>query len=548
MSKIAKRCCLLAAASYLLMSLPSNAADGMEGNLVKANWLEKHLHDADLLLLDASPAQIYAEKHIPGAVPVDLFTYGLSNTPAAVMEKHYQSWGISPGKTIVMYDPGATMMATRLLFSLYRNGFPENKLFILDGGLAKWEEQKLPLTKESTPAPTQGSFKTAQIENDPQAELPEVLSASGDPPNNALIEALGPDWHFGATRPFQRAGHIPYAILAPSADFYNPDKTFKSPEELKQMLAYLGVQPEQQIYTYCGGGVAASVPYFAIRFILNYPHVKMFTGSELQWLSDERQLPYWTYDAPYLTRETAWLQFHGGRMARMYGLAKVSMVDVRPANEFNQGHAPFALNIPADVFKTNLASPEKLAEILGPAGVDASYEAVVMSGAGLTKDSALAFLALQALGQSKVSVYMDSLEKGAQFGFAPTKDATVVGPKKSPQDVSIPPTSYPANLREGVIIHDAESAPGIYPKLFIASGKEMPAKTPGDKVVHVSYSELVNDDGSLKAAKDIWTTLSKAGVPRYAELICFSDDPGEAAANYFVLKLMGFPDVKVLLI
>ena len=26
----------------------------------------------------------------------------------------------------------------------------------------------------------------------------------------------------------------------------------------------------------------------------------------------------------------------------------------------------------------------------------------------------------------------------------------------------------------------------------------------------------------------------------------FSDDPGEAAANYYVLKLMGYPDVKVL--
>ena len=37
----------------------------------------------------------------------------------------------------------------------------------------------------------------------------------------------------------------------------------------------------------------------------------------------------------------------------------------------------------------------------------------------------------------------------------------------------------------------------------------------------------------------------KAGVPRYAEIISFSDDPGEAAANYFVFKLMGYPDVKV---
>ena len=46
--------------------------------------------------------------------------------------------------------------------------------------------------------------------------------------------------------------------------------------------------------------------------------------------------------------------------------------------------------------------------------------------------------------------------------------------------------------------------------------------------------------------KEIWATLRKAGVPRYAEIICVSDDPGEAAANYVVLRLMGYPDVKVL--
>ena len=48
--------------------------------------------------------------------------------------------------------------------------------------------------------------------------------------------------------------------------------------------------------------------------------------------------------------------------------------------------------------------------ILASAGVDASYEAVVISGAGLTKESALAFVMLEKLGQKKVSVFMDSME------------------------------------------------------------------------------------------------------------------------------------------
>lgn len=96
------------------------------------------------------------------------------------------------------------------------------------------------------------------------------------------------------------------------------------------------------------------------------------------------------------------------------------------------------------------------------------------------------------------------------------------------------------------MIAGAGETRGAYPKVFVASGKSLPARLPEGKVVHVPYTELLNADGTPKAAKDIWKTLAKAGVPRYAELVSFSDDVGEAAANYFLLKLMGFPDVKVL--
>ncbi len=549
MSKVLRHGFLLALTGGLLLAQPLAAADGIAGNLVNVNWLEKNLNNADVLILDASPTQIYAAKHIPGAISVDIYTwYGLQEMPVVDMEKLCQSWGISPGKKIVMYDPGGTMLATRLFFSLYYYGFPAKDLLILDGGLFKWQEAGLSVTKDAPPVPKKGSFKIKTLNEAVRVYLPEILAASGDPLNNALLEALGADWHFGEVLVFNRAGHIPNAILLPSADFYNPDKTFKSAEDIRKMLTYLGVRPEQRVYTHCGGGVAASVPFFALKFLLNYPKVKLYKESELGWLSDERELPYWTYDAPFLMRETNWLKFWGGQMIRMFGGAHVSIVDVRPAGAFDQGHVPFALNIPADVFKSHINDPGKLAEILGPAGVSALDEAVVISGAGLTKDAALAFVMLEKLGQRKVAVFMDSMDKWIKLGFTVTKDATVVGPKKAPQDLSIPPTTYPGNVRKDVIIADPKSTQGPYPKVFIASGKDVPAKAQDGKVVHVPYTDLLNADGTPKAAKEIWNILAKAGVPRYAELVCFSDDPGEAAVNYFILKLMGYPDIKVLVI
>jgi thiosulfate/3-mercaptopyruvate sulfurtransferase len=65
------------------------------------------------------------------------------------------------------------------------------------------------------------------------------------------------------------------------------------------------------------------------------------------------------------------------------------------------------------------------------------------------------------------------------------------------------------------------------------------------KRVHVPYTGLLNSDGTPKMANEIWKILSEAGVPRYARLVCYSDDPGEAAIVYFLLRLMGYPDLKI---
>jgi thiosulfate/3-mercaptopyruvate sulfurtransferase len=544
-SKALQRFALIAIAGCTFLAQPAVAAEGIKGNLVDVRWLEKNLQSPDVVLLDASFAKAYAQKHIPGALSVDVLrmkTYGVKEeVPFAEEQRTYQALGISAGKKIVMYDEGGTWMAARLLYRLQYHGVTASNLFLLDGGLSKWQSQGLAVTKEITPAPRPGTFRVTKIDESVRVRLPEFLTASGDMSNNVLLEALGPDWHFGEVRFFSKPGHIPNAVLLPAEDFFNADKTFKSPEEIRRMLAFLSVRPEQQIYTHCGGGGAAAVPYFALKFILGYPRVKLYNESQLGWLSDERDLPYWTYDAPNLMRDTEWLGGWGGKMLRMYGISSVSVVDVRAPEDFKQSHLPFALNVPADVFRTRMDNPAKLAEALGSAGVNAADEAVIVSGAGLTRDSALAFLMLEKMGQKKVSVFMESLDnlesldRMARRGLAVTKDSM-------PQ----PATAYPGNPRNGVTLANAKSPEGLYPKVFIASGASVPATAPQGKVVHVPYTSLLNADGTPKAAKDVWNILAKAGVPRYAEIVCFSDDPGEAAVNYFILKLMGFPDAKVL--
>lgn len=524
----------------LLLSQSSTATEGIQGNLVSVDWLEKNLKNSNVLIIDASSAQAYTKLHIPGAVNLDMFAYGGKEFPIPEVEQKFQSLGISKGKKIVIYDRDAPMMATRIFYDLCYYGFPVKNLFILNGGFFKWQESGKAVSSKLTKVEKRGTYKVAKLIENVRVRLPEFLTASGDPKNNVLLEALDANWHYGELQVFDRSGHIPFGVLLPRADFFNPDKTFKSAGEIKKMLDYLGINENQNILTYCGGGIAASVPFFALKFILGFQNVKLFSESELGWLQDERMLSFWTYDAPYLMRETDWLKTWGGRMMRMYGVSQVSIIDVRPAEAFNNVHIPFALNISSELFKSNINNPEKIAEALGLAGINYSQEVVVVSGEGLNEHSALAFLILEYLEQKKVSIFIDSNEKFAQGGTALIKEEK--------ENLSKASSTYPLNITNKILITDPNKTTGLYPKVFISSGKTVSVKNPEGEVIHVPYTNLVNADGKPKAAKEIWKILQTAGVSRYAEIICFADNPGEAALNYFILKLMGYPDIKVLLI
>ena len=222
---------LAVVASSLFMVQSAVAAGDSKSVLVGVQWLEQNLRRDEVLLLDASPGQLHAKGHIPGAVNVDVFTFGGRAMSAAEMERLIQSWGVSADRKIVIYDQGGTYFATSLFFDLFYHGFPLANLAVLDGGLAKWQAAGGAVTKDPTPAPKPGSFRVAKTREDVRVRLPEFLVASGDTANNALVEALEPAQHFGGAKFFDRAGHVPNAILMPAGDFYNADKTFKSPRK-----------------------------------------------------------------------------------------------------------------------------------------------------------------------------------------------------------------------------------------------------------------------------------------------------------------------------
>ena len=559
-------CCWVLMAAWLPLAQPVLAAgdsgaaagqQGLRGHLASVDWLKANLARPDVVLIDASPAPLHRQQHIPGAILSTLFTFGPKDVPQDQFEAQLRAWGVNAGQHIVLYDQGGTYMATRLFWDLVHHGMPADRLLILDGGLAKWQALGGVVTKEATPKPVPGTIRLAALDQTVRVRLPEFLVATGDPLRHVLLEALEPSYFFGGAAFFNRGGHVPHATLMPSTDFFNADKTFRSPPEIQRMLDHLGIRREQQVHTYCGGGGAAAVPFFALKYLLDYPRVTLFQESQMGWLQDARELPVWTYASPHLLRDTAWLKAWGSPMLKAFGLSQLSIIDVRPAEVFKLGHVPLAVNLPAQLFIDQRQNPQALLALLGQAGVDPSHEVVVVSEGGITAQAALAHLVLEGLGQRQVSIFMDSIERWAELGHEVARPAPAAAASMPPEPsttpsaaATAPPSTTPVRAlvnarRTDHRIADANSPQGLYPRVFVASGPQLPATTPPGQLVHLPHARLLKPDGTPKPASELWNLIHQAGVPRYAQIVVLADSAGDAAVNQLIFRLMGFADVLV---
>jgi thiosulfate/3-mercaptopyruvate sulfurtransferase len=248
-----------------------------------------------------------------------------------------------------------------------------------------------------------------------------------------------------------------------------------------------------------------------------------------------------------MLRDMQWVNGWTNRTVRSYGISQVSVIDLRAAEQYGKSHVPYALNVPAALFRQHLDQPAALAPLLSAAGVNPREEAVLVGDGGrLGPDVALAFLALHQLGQARVSLLSGSAEDWGLAGLPVATQPTVVGARRTPDDLVVRPVPYAAEPRSGAVVRARDGAlpPGT---VLMAAGATPPAKATTGTWLHLPYAQLLDAAGRPKPAGDLWTVLSKAGVQRYAPIVTVADDPGEAAVAWIVLRLMGFADVKVML-
>lgn len=268
--------------------------------LAETHVLARHLDDPGWVVVDCrfvltdpgAGRRAHALGHIPGARYAHL-NDDLSSPVTAVSGRHplpsperlaekLSAWGIGHGKQVVVYDDSFGAMASRLWWLLRWLG--HEAVAVLDGGLPKWQREKLPMTTE-LPACRPAHFRARP--ND--ALWVDAASIAHGLENGSvrLLDARAEERFSGEIEPLDRiAGHVPGAINAPYEDNLDFSGELLSDEALREHYGALlaGARPENAIVM-CGSGVTACHSLLAMQHA-GLTGARLYAGSWSEWITD----------------------------------------------------------------------------------------------------------------------------------------------------------------------------------------------------------------------------------------------------------------------
>ena len=276
--------------------------------LVTTDWLADHLEDENFRVVDIRgyvkktdlgrgrqradylPArEEYDGAHVPGAVYVD-WTRDITDpddpvtaqvAPPERFAALMDSLGIGDETHVVVYDHSGGQFATRLWWALTLYG--HDRVSVLDGGWKKWKAEGRPTTTE-VPEPEPATF-TPRPRPGWRTDA-EALLAASESGGAFVLDARDEGQYTGAVARGQgRAGRIPGAAHLHADGLFDPESgTFLPAEDLERRLREAGVPEDraEPIVAYCNGGVAATVPLFALHR-LGYKNLANYDGSWNEW-------------------------------------------------------------------------------------------------------------------------------------------------------------------------------------------------------------------------------------------------------------------------
>jgi len=264
--------------------------------LVSTAWLEAHLKDPDLRVLDASwylPAEgrdaraEYAAAHIPGARFFDLdeisdqrSTLPHMAPPPEKFISRMRAMGVGDGHQVVVYDGAGLFSAARVWWTFRLMG--KLDVAVLDGGFPKWQAEGREI--EDIAPILRDRHITVSRQNHLVKDVTQVAHASKLDQAEIIDARAAPRFRgeVAEPRPGLRSGHIPGAKNVPYATVLNPDGTMKDAAALRAVFEAAGVDLNRPAITTCGSGVTAAVLSLALERIGHRNHA-LYDGAWAEW-------------------------------------------------------------------------------------------------------------------------------------------------------------------------------------------------------------------------------------------------------------------------
>ena len=258
--------------------------------LVETDWLEKHVNDTGLAILEVDEdTDAYEKGHIPNAVAIDWETE-LHDLPrrefvsSEQLAKLLGEKGISSDDTIVIYSANNNWFAA-YAFWLFKYRGVQNDLKLLNGGRKKWELESRLLTSDVA----QRDATTFNIgpENPEIRILREDVLQRVQSGDGAWVDVRSPEEYRGELLapphlPQEQAqvpGHIPGAANITWAKTVKEDGSFKSTDELRELYESEGITQDKDVVAYCRIGERSSHSWFVLTELLGFEKVQNYDGS-----------------------------------------------------------------------------------------------------------------------------------------------------------------------------------------------------------------------------------------------------------------------------
>jgi thiosulfate/3-mercaptopyruvate sulfurtransferase len=254
--------------------------------LVDTEWLLAHLKDADLRIVDLR-VRGYADAHIPGAVWLDNNAIRIADRPPtflptpAEFEELMARLGISNTTRVIAYDDRGGIYAARLWWIL--NYYGHTDVALVDGGWTKWTLEQRP-TNPTVPAFTRASFSvkpgTVKV-----ATAHDVLAAINKPGVKLVDARTQAEIEGKDLRNIKRGGFIESSVPVYWEDTFDPTtKAFKSAADIAKLYRSRGIQPGDDVITYCQVGMRAAHDLFTLALIgHDLAKLRNYYGSWEEW-------------------------------------------------------------------------------------------------------------------------------------------------------------------------------------------------------------------------------------------------------------------------